>query len=215
MTCTWDTHSDPNKSRKQAEYVQRKWITQLMDEAKYKFDFDSTANKKCLRDFQLYQQHLKNLSIWAVRMLESSEWPSVGVYAAMTYSMGNWDECLRVDQYEIKGQYCLVEASYDWTENFENNKTDNKYTWPDERASVWNALKKFNKMTWLTKRQNLHWALCIPASCQPSEIALSLNKTLYPIFEDQGMSIKVNVDAELCSRRNGSHNFSRGFYIFW
>lgn len=67
VSCTWDTHSDPNKSRKQAEYVQRKWITQLMDEAKYKFDFDSTANKKCLRDFQLYQQHLKNLSIWAVR----------------------------------------------------------------------------------------------------------------------------------------------------
>lgn len=64
----------------------------------------------------------------------------------MTYSMGNWDECLRVDQYEIKGQYCLVEASYDWTENLENNETDNKYTWPDERASVWNALKKVSHM---------------------------------------------------------------------
>lgn len=69
VSCTWGAHVDPNDSYNQAKYVQRKWITQLMDEAKYKFDFDSTVNEKCHRDIQLYQQHLQNLSIWAVRSM--------------------------------------------------------------------------------------------------------------------------------------------------
>lgn len=73
-----------------------------------------------------------------VLVLESSEWPSVGSYAGMTYSMGNWDECLRVAQYDVKGQYCLVQATYDYTLN---NTTDVEYKWPDERASIWNALE--------------------------------------------------------------------------
>lgn len=72
-------------------------------------------------------------------MLESSQWPSFGIYAGTMYSLGNYEECLLVSEYGVKGQYCLVSAMY---EKKEKPKNLNPYEWPDERASVWNALEQ-------------------------------------------------------------------------
>lgn len=54
------------------------------------------------------------------------------------YSLGNYEECLLISEYGVRGQYCLVSATYNKTEKPESNQ----YEWPDERASVWNALEK-------------------------------------------------------------------------
>lgn len=80
-------------------------------------------------------------------MLESSEWPSVGVYAAMMYSMGNWDECLRISEYNVKGQYCLVNATFDPLKSEPNPDLDQL----KEKASVWDALKKVIKFFEFTR----------------------------------------------------------------
>lgn len=82
----------------------------------------------------------KEISIFSP-VLESSEWPSFGIYAGIVYSLGNYEECLLVSEYGVKGQYCLVTAIYDKTQK---QDSINSYEWPDERASVWDALEKVN-----------------------------------------------------------------------
>lgn len=52
---------------KKPELAHRKWITQLMEEARSAFDIDPAADAQCRRDFNLYKLHLQNQSIWAVR----------------------------------------------------------------------------------------------------------------------------------------------------
>ncbi|KAK7588224.1 hypothetical protein V9T40_005469 [Parthenolecanium corni] len=54
------------------------------------------------------------------------------------YSMGNWDECLRISEYNVKGQYCLVNATFDPLKSEPNPDLDQL----KEKASVWDALKK-------------------------------------------------------------------------
>ena len=46
---------------------QRKWISELFHEAKTSFHMDSEVGDECKRDFDMYELHLKNQSVWAVR----------------------------------------------------------------------------------------------------------------------------------------------------
>lgn len=64
--------------------------------------------------------------------MESSEWPSVGIYAGTVHHLGNWHECMSVSYENIRGQYCIVEVEYDF-QSADASKQDD---------SVWNALKR-------------------------------------------------------------------------
>lgn len=63
------------------------------------------------------------------------------------YSMGNWDECLRISEYNVKGQYCLVNATFDPLKSEPNPDLDQL----KEKASVWDALKKVIKFFEFTR----------------------------------------------------------------
>ena len=61
-------HTDQGGSLRYLKQGQgRKWITQLMEEAKSAFDIHSEANVRCQRDFDSYKLHLQNQSTWPVR----------------------------------------------------------------------------------------------------------------------------------------------------
>lgn len=79
-------------------------------------------------------------------MLESSQWPEVGLFAGMTYHLGNFDECLMISAYGIKGQYCLVESAYRFHDyRFMKSNRDNidqiVVEWPTDELSAWSALQ--------------------------------------------------------------------------
>lgn len=72
-------------------------------------------------------------------MLESSEWPSVGLFSGRLDHLGNYDECLSISSHEIKGQYCLAQVIYndlDEHPDFGKNPVQD----PDQKISVWEAL---------------------------------------------------------------------------
>ena len=46
--------------------------------------------------------------------MESTEWPEIGIFAGQTHHMGNWPECVSVNAYGMKGQYCMPSATYDF-----------------------------------------------------------------------------------------------------
>lgn len=45
----------------------RKWISELLSEAKDEFRMDSMTNDECKRDFNVYRLYLQNQSIWAIQ----------------------------------------------------------------------------------------------------------------------------------------------------
>ncbi|XKL64935.1 hypothetical protein PGB90_005021 [Kerria lacca] len=118
---------------------QKKWVSQLFAEARTKFDLNSDVSAECKKDYELYKQHLSNASIWAVRMLESSQWPYVGIFSGITYHLGNWKECVVISEYNVTGKYCLVETTYHRLNEQEITNSENDF--PDEKASVWSAIE--------------------------------------------------------------------------
>lgn len=77
-------------------------------------------------------------------VFESAEWPTTAIYAGQVFTLGNWRECLRISSYDITGKYCLVEANYNF--DYAKYKNDESLNWPDERASVWNAIENVKKI---------------------------------------------------------------------
>lgn len=72
-------------------------------------------------------------------MLESSEWPTMSILAGNMVFMGSWFECTLVSAHGINGQFCLVNATYDYDEN-EDHKIIKYY--PHQESSAWNVVKK-------------------------------------------------------------------------
>ncbi len=77
--------------------------------------------------------------------MESSQWPNTGIFAGMTSSLGNWQECLLVSKYDVTGKYCLVELHYDLNQQRAQNTSS---LWPDEGASVWDVIESVRKCFW-------------------------------------------------------------------
>lgn len=76
-------------------------------------------------------------------MLESAQWPYVGVFSGMLDHFGNYDECLWVSAHGIKGQYCLAQATYDFEvdNNSSHQVSAGSLDFADETKPAWNALK--------------------------------------------------------------------------
>ncbi|XP_065211070.1 uncharacterized protein LOC135839121 [Planococcus citri] len=186
----------------------RKWISELFYEARTAFRLNSEVNAECKRDFDLFKLHLGNQSTWAVKMLESSEWPLVGILYGLVNHMGNYDECLSISSYGIDGQYCLVEAMYNYPDALHSEVVEN----PDEKISSWEVVSMYGKNPVRINRKKLRFAVCIPSSCTPTDLKISLNHTLHPIFNAHELNITIDVDPVLCKIRDKPAR-PLGYYI--
>lgn len=74
--------------------------------------------------------------------MESSEWPSVGLFSGRTTHLGDYDECLSISSHGIKGQYCLPEITYDYVHDPTHIK--NAVENPPQDVSVWEAITMVN-----------------------------------------------------------------------
>ncbi|XP_065201228.1 nose resistant to fluoxetine protein 6-like [Planococcus citri] len=201
-------HVEPESVQNaKSDFPQRKWISQLFYEAEMAFQMDSNANAECKRDFDLYKLHLRNQSVWAVRMMESSEWPSVGIFSGMVAHLGNYDECLKISSYGVKGQYCLAEVDYDYPDVSLSELVEV----PDEKRSAWEALTMYQKNPVRVDRTKLSFAMCIPSSCKSTDLKISLNSTLYPVFTDHGLNVSVDVNPTFCKIQK-EFTYSQGYF---
>ena len=81
-------------------------------------------------------------------VLESSEWPSVGLFSGKLFHTGDWDECLKASgPASIKGKYCLVQAHINVSAALKSERTYFDDTgWPDEGASAWDIIDAVRSM---------------------------------------------------------------------
>ncbi|XP_065211272.1 O-acyltransferase like protein-like isoform X2 [Planococcus citri] len=173
------------------------------------FKVDAAVNTECKKDFDLFNLHLKNQSTWAVKMMESSEWPLVGILSGKVDHMGNYDECLAISSYGIGGRYCLAKVEYHYSDTAARSELVQE---PDKRNSVWNTVNIYEKNPGRVNRKSLQFALCLPSSCTPADLNMSLNGVLLPIFKNNGLDLTVDVDPVFCRTQNDSV-YSPGYYI--
>ncbi len=75
-------------------------------------------------------------------MLESSEWPAVGVLAGVTDHFGHYYECLNIKGPEFKGKYCLPQAEISFSVKDDDclATRKNSYKVPPE-CPAWNFVE--------------------------------------------------------------------------
>ncbi|XP_065222003.1 nose resistant to fluoxetine protein 6-like [Planococcus citri] len=189
-------------------FLRKKWISELFFEAQADFKMDPTENTECKKDFDLFKLHLRNHSTWAVKMMESSEWPLAGIFSGTVDYLGNYDQCLAISSYSIKGRYCLAKVAYSYSDTAQSEALEEL----DHRISAWNALSIYEKNPCRVNRKRLTFALCVPSSCSPTDLNVSLNNLLYPIFKNNGLDVKIDVDPIFCKTQDDVV-YPLGFYI--
>ena len=73
--------------------------------------------------------------------MESSEWPRLGIFSGATTALGGWSECLRARSPAYQGQYCLIDAVYDYSFAPADPLQRGWDKYPNENASVWGTMK--------------------------------------------------------------------------
>ncbi|XP_065221988.1 nose resistant to fluoxetine protein 6-like isoform X2 [Planococcus citri] len=202
-----ETYSD-NIDYAESAFLRKRWISELFFEAQPKFKMDSTENTACKQDFDLFKLHLGNHSTWAVKMMESSEWPLAGVFSGTVDYLGNYDQCLAILSYSIQGRYCLAKVAYRYLDTAQSEALEEL----DQRNSVWNALSVYEKNPGRVNRKRLTFAVCIPSSCTPADLNATLNNLLYPIFENNRLDVTIDVDPIFCKTQDDIV-YPSGFYI--
>ncbi|KAK7576664.1 hypothetical protein V9T40_012950 [Parthenolecanium corni] len=178
---------------------------------------EQAASEKCRNDYLLYLSHLRNQSVWAVRMKESSEWPSVGLYSGVVEHLGNWDGWLRASgPNDIAGKYCIAEIIL---KNLpvDDCDSDRHLTTKGcecEDCSAWSMLRKCSNDPLRADRRKIQWAICLPSSCSSGDLKKSLESFMIPVFDGSGLIIQVNLDSSMCSTRVlEPENYPKEYYI--
>ncbi|KAK7576666.1 hypothetical protein V9T40_012952 [Parthenolecanium corni] len=195
----------------------RKWITELFADSQKDFSMEQAVSEKCRNDYLLYLSHLRNQSVWAVRMKESSEWPSVGLYSGMVEHLGNWDGCLRASgPNDIAGKYCIAEIILKNlpVDDYHSDRHLTTKGYECEDCSAWSMLKKCSNDPLRADRRKIQWAICLPSSCSSADLKKSLESVMIPIFDGSGLTIQVNLDSSMCSTRAlEPENYPKEYYI--
>ncbi|KAK7576665.1 hypothetical protein V9T40_012951 [Parthenolecanium corni] len=178
---------------------------------------EQAASEKCRNDYLLYLSHLRNQSVWAVRMKESSEWPSVGLYSGVVEHLGNWDGCLRASgPNDIAGKYCIAEIILKNLpiDDYDSDRHLTTKGCECEDCSAWSMLRKCSNDPLRADRRKIQWAICLPSSCSSGDLKKSLESFMIPVFDGSGLIIQVNLDSSMCSTRVlEPENYPKEYYI--
>ncbi|KAF4533052.1 hypothetical protein B566_EDAN002615 [Ephemera danica] len=144
---------------------------------------DLIENEQCRQDSLTFLHELHRFTLWATQMFDASVKFPNGVLYGSTYDMGNFDECLQVaasDGSAITGKYCLARVRI--------TPTDVLGVHND---SAWRKIETVASDPARTRRDEVHWAFCIPSSCGPVDLRVHLEHALTTYTEQYGFSAQV------------------------
>ncbi|XP_063243680.1 nose resistant to fluoxetine protein 6-like [Bacillus rossius redtenbacheri] len=167
----------------------------------------------CRNHSREFLRQLRNYTLWAVQMFDASTKVPEGVVAGATYQMGHFDECVRASWGEVRGQYCLLELSYRPLRPHGGQAADPYLKDLPPQLHVWEKLKRTRDYTKVA-RDELHWALCLPASCAAEDIQAALDRELQVAGERLGLQLSARVSPRLCSVAGRDPPYSPGEITF-
>lgn len=161
------------------------------------------TNEQCLRESQYYLQELDNFALWALKMHDSSAKLPSGVLNGNVNQYGDIDQCLSVRAPwlggVIKGRYCL---------------TTSVLTLPDPDHPLLGQVQQLLQSHSMLRSElddpghriprfsAIHWALCVPASCNASDVQIALTDTLQRHVEGTGITFRVRVTPDMCQTKD-------------
>ncbi|XP_011309808.1 nose resistant to fluoxetine protein 6 [Fopius arisanus] len=178
---------------------------------------------ECKRHSLRYLRELKNGTLWASRMFDSSVKYPEGIIVGHTRHYGNFDECYELnakisrqdphlEPEEISGRYCLIKIKYrkinappsrpsPFTLNFDPNE------------SAWEAVKEKGDFR-RVKRYDLELALCVPSSCSAEDVDKALKIPLRRIGKEKQVFIETSIKGNTCQSKIDSPKFSTSAKVY-
>ncbi|XP_043465527.1 O-acyltransferase like protein-like [Leptopilina heterotoma] len=182
---------------------------------------NSIPEGSCKKQLQLYLNHLKNGTLWATEMFDSSAKYPYGLFDGLTRHLGSFDQCKRIqatiintkngDIETISSRYCLVDVKFE-----DNNKgtftgAHEKYLNP--LGSAWEAIfEKGHNQSYAMFI--LQMALCFPAKCQTEEIVTILKEPLDEFGRKYNIQVKASISPMYCASAE-AQSFSNFDIIFY
>ncbi|XP_058444521.1 nose resistant to fluoxetine protein 6-like [Malaya genurostris] len=119
----------------------------------------SLEGSGCRRDLNLTLDAVRRRELWGMAMFDSSVKSTVGIEHGNVFQLGHFDQCMGINglqQASIIAQFCLATVRIDGYQ--QRTLVSRKEPHPRNYSQV-------------------HWGLCVPASCSETDVAALLSKT--------------------------------------
>ncbi|XP_063238145.1 nose resistant to fluoxetine protein 6-like isoform X2 [Bacillus rossius redtenbacheri] len=147
------------------------------------------------------------------RVLDASVKLPDGIVDGSVNHLGHFDQCLDVSVDDLQGQYCLVEISFQPVSYIPTQTVDPYTLQFDSRIHVWEKLKKSKDRSKFT-RSTLRLGLCMPSSCTPQQLQMTLSHELQLLGQREGLIFKSQVSPQLCATHQEPMPWSTGEIVF-
>ncbi|XP_012287276.1 O-acyltransferase like protein [Orussus abietinus] len=162
-----------------------------------------SASAACRRDAAEYLEALRNYAPWALQMYDASAKVPPGVVTGNYRQLGNYDECLRVrTESGLAGQACSA------TVQFAVPRTDAAPAAPAAPATARDARDLLENVALAAGASDLlertgtsvayEWTWCVPASCNATEVAESVDAALDPLRVPGRVDLRVRLSRDSC-----------------
>ncbi|KAI5738743.1 hypothetical protein M8J77_010634 [Diaphorina citri] len=208
---------DQNLPSNQSDWI---WISSAFYDLMNNFAILDTNNTECKRHSEIYVEHVKNFTYWAMRMRDSSVLSPTGILDANFWQLGNYDECVGMyitkPDFRILGKYCLPTLSFRPTRqyypDYYNGDHSGDYYEQEANANAWDFFKP-NIDPAKVPRDELHWAICIPHSCSTTDLQTTLQKSFDELSKKYPLEFQVKVEENMCYD-DTEREYETGFYVF-
>ncbi|CAG2054386.1 unnamed protein product [Timema podura] len=129
----------------------------------------------------------------------TSKFP-VGVLQGAAYNLGNFDECLDVDNgANITGRYCLARVEFD---SLKRRASDAGTAWEKLRVSG-DSRKAGSSNDRMKMRRNVFYhGVCFPSSCGATDVEYWLNTVLTTFQSSTQTKFRVEVSESMCQKKD-------------
>uniref|UniRef100_A0A8D8Z1N9 Nose resistant to fluoxetine protein 6 n=1 Tax=Cacopsylla melanoneura TaxID=428564 RepID=A0A8D8Z1N9_9HEMI len=208
---------DQSLSSNQSDWI---WISSAFYDLMNNFVIQDTNNEECKKHSEIYLQHLKNFTYWAMKMRDSSVLSPTGLLDGNFWQLGNYDECVGMyitkPDFRIIGKYCLPQLTFRPTRqyypDYYREHTDSDYYGQDADANAYDFFRP-NKDPAKVPRNELHWAICIPHTCTTTDLQTTLQKSFNELSKKYPLEFEVKVEESKCFD-DTEREYTTGFFVF-
>ncbi|KAG5894539.1 hypothetical protein JTB14_026827 [Gonioctena quinquepunctata] len=172
-----------------------------------------TDNALCRDHFDLYAEHLKNLTLWAYEMRDSTAKSVTGILTGGIFQFGQFDECLSTKS-PFPPKYCLTTISAQVPEPNPPRDPKSLVYGPNEHV----LRKIYDKKDPSQQPENvvlMGW--CVPASCTAKDLQNYLNKYFTEIdfhLKHENVTYSAFIDESNCQTKGENTEYDQADISF-
>lgn len=162
---------------------------------------DQIRNVACRKHSRIFVRELKRHKMWALQMYDASAKLPSGILRGNVNQLGDFDQCLAVtsqDEPRIDGKYCLASVDVESTKLNTNDIESLQHAVQLAQAHEFIKSSYRDPGHFIPRFTTITWAVCVPASCSPTDVHQALQEALHNYNGTTGLIFDVHVDPEMC-----------------